>query len=226
MFKAQNSKTGENSKPNRRKKSRPVSPASVLRRANRTPDLVLDVGVRRGTPFLYETFPDVEFVLIDPQKDGETLLTDRPKKFTFLNKAVGSAPGKMTLTEQDGLSSFLARKQSREVEVQYEIEVDVTTLDVILDNYPDKSKVGLKLDVEGYELEALKGLVRNIGKIDFIVAEVSVLNRFENGYDFSQMVAFLSDLDFRFYNLLGNTLVRPRNFLDCLFLRRNDPNFN
>jgi hypothetical protein len=34
------------------------------------PEIVIDVGVRKGTPWLYESFPDAFYILVDPQSTG------------------------------------------------------------------------------------------------------------------------------------------------------------
>ena len=66
-----------------------------LRTYGFAPATVFDVGVYTGTPWLYESFPDAHFVLIDPQGD---LQGPRPAKGDFHAVAVGAEPGQMTLT--------------------------------------------------------------------------------------------------------------------------------
>jgi len=101
------------------------------------------------------------------------------------------------------------------------------TLDAIIDAHlPDAKRIGIKIDTEGFEMEVIAGLDRHLSRIDFLVSEASVLNRFEGSYNFSELVAALWDKGLRFYNLLGQTGLRAPRVYDCIFLQANDPAFD
>jgi FkbM family methyltransferase len=201
--------------------------AEALRALGREPDAVIDIGVRQGTPWLYEVFADAPFLLVDPQEGGESLLTARPSSFVFVNKAAGRAPGRLTLNEQGAMSTFLARTELTHVPTRRTYEVEVVTLDDLIDlHLPDARRIGLKIDTEGFEIEVLAGLVRRLDRIDFIVSEASVLNRFEGSYNFSELVAALWDKGLRFYNFLGEPGLRAPRVHDCIFLPARDPAFD
>src|SRR5437868_10611288 len=119
--------------------------AEALRVLERKPDAVIDVGVRGGTPWLYEVFPDTPFVLVDPQEGGAALLTSRPKDFVFVNMAAGRAPGYLMLNEQGAMSTFLTRTKLTEVRTRKTYEVEVATLDTLIDAHlPDAKRIGIK----------------------------------------------------------------------------------
>ena len=201
--------------------------AEVLRVLERKPDAIIDVGVRSGTPWLYEVFPDIPFVLVDPQEGGAALLTSKPNDFVFVNMAAGRAPGRLKLHEQGAMSTFLTRTKLTEVRTRKTYEVDVTTLDAIIDAHlPDVNRIGIKIDTEGFEMEVIAGLERHLPRIDFVVSEASVLNRFEGSYNFSELVAALWEKGLRFYNLLGQTGLRAPRVFDCVFLKAGDPAFD
>lgn len=204
-----------------------VSWASVLKAARRSPDIIIDVGVRYGTPALYRAFRDVPFLLVDPQKDGEALLMKKPRSYKFVQVALGSEPGRLTLHEQAGKSTFLERTERTRTETREEYEVDVITLDALMDEHAPTGKIGLKVDVEGFEMEVFKGLSSaRAERIDFIIVEASVRNRFTNGHHCTSLVSLLSQKGFRFYNIMNDVRVRPPNYYDFLFLREDDPIFN
>lgn len=201
--------------------------AEALTALARKPDAVIDIGVRRGTPWLYEVFADVPFVLVDPQEGGEALLTSRPKNFVFVNKAVGRAPGRLALNEQGAMSTFLVRTTLTQVPIRKTYEVEVATLDDIVgEHLGDARRIGVKIDTEGFEMEVIAGLVRCLERIDFIVSEASVLNRFVGSYNFSELVSELWRKGFRFYNVLGDAHPRAPRVHDCIFLPANDPAFD
>ncbi len=193
----------------------------------RTPDAVIDVGVHRGTPWLYEAFAGVPFVLVDPQESADAELASKPDDYVFVNKALGRAPGRLTLSEQGPMSTFMTRTPLTRVPTKRQYEVEVTTLDaVIAEHLPWARRIGLKIDTEGFELEVLGGLAAHLDRIDFVVSEASVLNRFEGSYNFSELVCAFWEKGFRFYNLLNETRRRPPRVYDCIFLRANDPAFD
>jgi len=201
--------------------------AAALRELERRPDAVIDVGVRRGTPWLYDVYADVPFVLVDPQEGGAALLTSRPKAFVFVNKAAGRAPGHLTLHEQGAMSTFLTRTKLTEVPTHKSYDVEITTLDDLIDAHlPAARKLGLKIDTEGFEMDVIAGLDRHLPHIDFIISEASVLNRFEDSYNFSELVTEFWRKGFRFYNLLGEIETRAPRVHDCIFLQANDPAFD
>jgi FkbM family methyltransferase len=201
--------------------------ARLFRSLGRKVDGVVDVGVRRGTPWLYEVFPDARFVLVDPQEGGEALLTARPADFVFVNKALGRAPGRRTINEQGAMSTFLERTTLTSVRTRKRYEAEIVTLDaVIAQHLPAARSIGLKIDTEGFELEVLAGLGAAASRVDFIVSEASVLNRFENSYNFSELIAELWKMDFRFYNILNPPYPKAPRCYDCLFFRKDDPAFD
>jgi FkbM family methyltransferase len=193
--------------------------AKQLRLLDLAPQVVVDVGVRRGTPWLYNSFPDADFILVDPQRAGLSAVTFRPKRFSFLNKALGAREGQLEFKEQGDLSTFLERTElTATAETTETYAVEVTTLDKIIDGVPPDSRCGLKLDVEGFELEVLRGLDKHAGRIDFIIAELSIRNRFENSYTASDFIIAAREKGFRFANIMGRVPLRIPRFLDCLFL--------
>ncbi len=192
----------------------------------RSPDAIIDVGVFRGTPWLYETFADLPFVLVDPQEGAEEMLAAKPKDFVFLNKAAGRAPGRLALNEKGAMSSLLERTALTSVPVRRRYEVDVVTLDSIVSRHlPQARRIGLKIDTEGFELEVLAGLEEHAGRLDFVVCEASVLNRFENSCNFSELVTELWKKGLRFYNVLNPSRPAAPRFYDCLFLPKDDAAF-
>lgn len=196
----------------------------VLRRLGRRPATIIDVGVRHGTPPLYRAFPNAHYVLVEPQRGAEETLRHRPASYVMVNKGAGAAPGTLTFSEMGGHSGFAERVPGANVVTKETYETEVTTLDLIIDEHAPTGRLGLKVDVEGFELEVFRGLTRHLDRIDFIMSEVSVRDRFVDGYNLSDLVAELRDKGFRFFNILNPS--KPiANFYDCLFLAKDDPLF-
>jgi FkbM family methyltransferase len=188
-------------------------------------DIIIDAGVRTGTPQLYRAFPERLFVLVDPQRGGEALLDLRPDHYRFVNKALGARQGHALLSDEGAKSSLCERTPLTSSGAAASYEVEVTTLDDLLDDLPAAGQVGLKLDTEGYEIEIMAGLDRHLDRVEFVICEASIRKRFINGYHFSDLVALMRDKGLFFYNVLSRPQRHPL-FYDVLFLKAGHSLFN
>lgn len=192
-------------------------------------DVVFDIGVADGTPWLYRQLPAAELHLFDPLDPTpalERLL--RGRSYTFHKCALGAAPGELALQhniEQPSRSSLLSRTPLTATDQAYEeVVVAVRTLDDVVSGLPHLQgrRIGLKVDTEGYELEVLRGAVRTLAQCAFVVCEASIARRFENSYRFEELVGFMAEHGFTVHSLLtaerdGNGIIR---FVDIAFTRR------
>lgn len=129
--------------------------ADYLRGLDLEPDVVVDVGVWQGTPWLYEAWPDAHFVLVDPQ--GEAPLVHKPKSYEFHAVAAG------VMERQcggSGAGPSLRMGPGREFQ-------QVLTREVI----PPGSYV-LKVDAEGDDEWVLMGAVRVLGRCLAVIVEL------------------------------------------------------
>lgn len=181
---------------------------------------VVDVGVDRGTKPLYDAFPESQFVLVDPRRQAESLLRDRPPRYIYINKALAAAAEKRILREQEaGKTTLLDRTPLTKSPITAQYEVDVTTLDELLDHSDCKPPFGIKIDTEGYELEVLRGLTRHWSSVQFVICEASIRKRFVDSYQISELVSYMLEHDFLLFNFLSPVIERPR-YYDVLFVPR------
>lgn len=195
-------------------------------------DVVFDIGVGAGTPWLYRSFPKARFVLIDPQQDCATIVREKGllKDFHFHAVALGGGHDRAVLNvpfsskRKEGSMASLKRRTdklaARFVRMEQE-DVDVRPLDDIAVAYG--GRVGLKLDTEGSELEVLQGARETLLRSDFVLLEMSVMPRFEGVGLPSQLVALLSDAGLQMRDILSfgagpGKKAHPR-YMDVLFAR-------
>jgi FkbM family methyltransferase len=190
------------------------------------PKTIIDVGVSHGTKNLYDAFPDLPFILIDPQKGGENLLTQKPKEYTFIQKGLGAEPGVMTLNESASQSSFVERDGvfDGDYPTVDTYDVEITTLANIVEELNPEPPFGIKIDTEGFELEVLKGMNGIFDKVDFLICETSIRRVYKDSYQFSELVAFLAEHGLLFYNILNDVAPWPR-YYDTVFLQKDNPKF-
>lgn len=206
--------------------------APYLRSYGFQPDVVFDVGVGEGTPWLYRSFPEATFVLIDPQPECAEAVREKAvlSDFHFHAAALGDQSREATLTipfSDKGQQSDMAslRKRTDKLANSFvrtkEVTVSVKTLDQISVAYP--GSVGLKVDTEGSELEVLQGAQETLKRCDFAILEMSVSPRFDGVGLPSGAIALLAQagLEMRDVIKVGagpGKKARPR-YLDILFSR-------
>lgn len=188
---------------------------------------VIDIGVFQGTPRLYNAFPNTFFVLVDPHKQGQNLLKDKPNKYQFFNVALGSSPGTIIMNQMGAKSTLLTRTKLTASKIQKTYEVKVITLDDLIQHLDTATRknIGIKIDTEGFELEILKGLNKYQDNVQFLITETNVRKRFTTNYRFSELISQVSNLGLEFYNFLNPKGRAPR-YYDCLFLRKESRFFN
>lgn len=207
-----------------------------LRRFGRGVGTIIDVGSYVGTGWLWTAFPRLPFIMVEPIRSAEAKMVQEAKeagltpRYTFVTKACGAAPGRALLRQpiDKGNKSSLHERTDLSAEdgASDAYEVEVTTLDAIIDELQPDLPIGLKIDTEGSEIDVMRGLDRHAGNVAFVIAEVSVRKRFVGGYRFSEMIATMKDRGFEALAVVGKAgKLRPR-YMDVLFVREDSPLFD
>jgi FkbM family methyltransferase len=130
--------------------------------------LAFDVGAHKGDVTHALLGIGARVVAIEPWKEGFEIINARHghnPRLVLMRCALGSKQGRQTLhiNEHPGSTSLLS--DWRPDNVVATDEVSVTTLDTVIQKHgvPDY----IKIDVEGFELEVLRGLSRPISLISF-----------------------------------------------------------
>jgi hypothetical protein len=124
-------------------------------------------------------------------------------------------------SELFGRSSLLRRTLHTATGAQvHKREIPIKTIDEIVVERGLSGPFGVKIDTEGYELEVIRGAKSVLHDTQFIIAEVSVLPRFEGGYTFFDFISALHEEGFFLSDVL-RVARSPRGFgvmfLDALF---------
>lgn len=182
---------------------------------------IVDVGVNQGTRELWDAFPGMQILLVEPLVEVlDRTVSDNPGyAFVALAAAAGSKSGEMKLNvmPDSAHSSFLNRTQ----EASDVRDVKIVRLDEVLSAGAFAKPYGIKVDTEGFELEVLEGCRGIMNDVEFVIAEVSVKKIFKDGYKFSQIVALMAEYGFEIMDILSSSGGPPNNF-DCLFVKNDD----
>jgi FkbM family methyltransferase len=200
-----------------------------LRMLKFNPKTVFDVGACCGTKPLYEAFPDAHHVLIEPLAECETKLRGFLKRYRgeLVPLAAGSSKGQRTIyvapDESLYLSSFYQKNGATDHKLPVrKRNVPLTTLDAIVAERNLNVPFGLKIDVEGNELEVLKGASRTLQDTEFIILELSIQKRFDELFSCADIVSFLNQNGFRLHDILEifRTINSEVQYVDAVFNRK------
>jgi FkbM family methyltransferase len=172
---------------------------------------ILDVGANNGdwSRMASEIFPGSIFYLIEPQQEMEASLSDFCQKHpgsSYFLAGAGSKKEKLFLTLWEDLSgsSFLPEKDDKLLERGKQREVPVLRIDDLIASGQMKMPELIKLDIQGFELEALKGAESTFGKTEVYILEVSLYNYNINCLpEFSDVISFMRERNYVVYDFPG-----------------------
>lgn len=198
-----------------------------LRRRGFTPRTVFDIGVARGTPDLYATFPNAHYYLIDPTKESLPHMNQIARQLDaeVLNIALGDSEAEMMIDVRTGdINGATFYKEVGPLNSVRQYLVQVRRFDRLVCNFERPALC--KIDVQGAELQVLKGMGERLQDIDALIIECSVLATLEDGPEVSAVIAFMSQQGFALYDILDTTR-RPLDTalaqVDLLFVPENSP---
>jgi len=138
-------------------------------------DTCFDIGANYGNRTEIFLSLGAKVIAIEPQpKQAKFLRRKFKNKINLIEKAVGAVSSKSTMyiSADNQLSSLssdwiseVKKQRFNHVSWDKKIEVEITTLDDLIKQYGKPNFC--KIDVEGYELEVIKGLSQPIRIISF-----------------------------------------------------------
>jgi len=169
-------------------------------------DIVVDLGGNIGmfTRYAYHMGAS-KIITFEPDKRYFSILKQNaPSNSILFNAAIGDKLGKMTLTESEHLGGSNLWTENNPLLKQY--EVNIYTLDYIIENGLIPKIDFLKVDIEGSEIIALNGISdENLSKIRNIAVEYHHEHlKFDENLR-QRFVERLTNLGFNSYTLFCGT---------------------
>lgn len=169
---------------------------------------LLDVGANIGdwTRMALSIYPDLAFVLIEPQREMVTslqALAARPGCH-FVNAAAGAQPGEavQTIWPDLGGSSFLPPVEQEALASGRQRLTPIVTIDAILkDEAPTFEPDLVKLDIQGFELEALRGGTTLFGRTEVFIIEMSLFSFMPRQPLVRDVMSFMAARMYEFYDI-------------------------
>jgi FkbM family methyltransferase len=126
------------------------------------PDVIFDIGAAAGTVGLYDTWPDAQYILVEPlakfSPDMEKLCRSLPRA-RYRIAAAGSEQGRAHIAYHPTEPHLLASAMTAPPEWPRD-EVEKITVDQLLAECKRDQEIHsalLKIDVDGPEIDVLKG---------------------------------------------------------------------
>ncbi|MEQ8403761.1 MAG: FkbM family methyltransferase [Oceanicaulis sp.] len=165
---------------------------------------VLDVGIREKTPFLMQNFPHHRHYLFEPMREWHDAIKAAYAglDYELIPSACGSEDGRVEFRtafmqagfdkpSHGGMTGFIP-----ESEVADRYEVEVVRLDSFIETRGLEGPFCLKVDVDGADLEVLKGAERTLESCNIVSLEMTRRN-------FAAIAGFMHDRGFYLHSLTG-----------------------
>lgn len=194
------------------------------------PAVAIDVGAYVGewTTGFRRIFSGARVLMVEPQPSHIHRLRSMTAACAEIELApvlLGACPqGSVAFYLSESASSVLPEPERRQsVEV---ISIPMTTLDEVTAGSKFARPDFIKLDVQGYELEVLKGGEKILRSAQAVLMEVNLLPILDGAPLFHEAVHFMGERGFRLYDLC-TFFRRPYDGalwqVDAIFVRSSSP---
>lgn len=197
-------------------------------------DFIIDVGANSGqfSQVISHFYPNAKIESFEPIPE---LYLKNKKKFnndkniSLYNQALGNQEGEITFNKNKfghissilEISSDNIHYPKKENDLD-QIKVKINTLDnLYLNNDKILGVSLLKLDVQGYELEVLKGGHMILKNIDHIIIEANLEQLYKDQPSFTEINRFLNDNNFELSGMLDFNLGSKNKYIEIDLLYNN-----
>lgn len=198
---------------------------------------VLDVGANRGQ-FLEDWvrhLPKAKFYCFEPIAEEFKQLDKTAKKYSneiiAINCAVGNINGQIKFQKNNFTpsSSILTATKTNESYFPQTVNTELIDVQIIrLDDFFEKidledlREIFLKIDVQGYELEVLKGAVNVLKNTKICLLEINFDDLYAGQPTFKQIFDFLSEYGFEYKGAFDQVFHKNGHliFSDVLFTKK------
>ena len=192
------------------------------------PKIIFDGGANVGEFALLarRIFGDEpEIHMFEPQPACAPILEKltQQRKLHFHAAALGSTPGQLLPFVVDPAGITTGAHVAPRANSHPSVMVPFVTLDSLFQSrLSSQDRAFLKLDLQGWELDALKGSIGTLPSIEVVLVEVSF---FSQAYEpsIASIVSFFDDIEFDLYDIASLSGIQANNRLhqaDFVFLNR------
>ena len=200
---------------------------------------IVDIGANEGqfSKEVKRIFPDARIFCFEPlpepfRKLREWVDTVEAERVKIFNLALGSSAANMEMychLDHDPSSSILkTTKYTSEIypftDRQTKAAIVVETLDHMFENADNElvPDILIKMDVQGYEDQVIRGGQETIKKAKACILEISLDHLYEGQAEFKRLLVMLEDLGFQYAGNLDQIYAWDGHviYIDALFVKR------
>jgi len=193
------------------------------------PNVILDVGAAHGdwARMSAKIWPEAKIYGIEPnlseKDDLERTKRDLPH-FNYLHGFLGSQAGAVKYSNQGTQTTLCSETTDNPNDSQDQAQIYV--LDALIKQGKVETPDLIKLDVQGYELEVLRGAVNALTTCQMVLAEVNFFAWHKKVPTVTQVIQFMAEHGFCWYDIAG-VIRRPTDDalwqMDLIFVRQDHP---
>lgn len=170
---------------------------------------ILDVGANYGhwARQAVSVFPDAALIMVEPQDEMQPYLseisTSRPNSH-YIKAGAAREAGELIQTIWQDLagSSFLPVVNDGHLESGRQRKTPMITLDaLLLERFPTFQPDLVKLDIQGFELEALSGGESLFGRTELFIVETSLFRFLPRQPITREIITFMADRGYELYDI-------------------------
>ena len=170
---------------------------------------IVDVGANKGdwTRLSLSVFPRARVLMIEPQPEMrshlEQLCRDNPN-LEFVQAGAGRDPGQLVQTIWKDLagSSFLPKPSEEKLRDGTQRITPVVTIDSLVNGRSGFHPDLVKLDIQGFEIEALRGSTTLFGRTHVFILETSLYRFMPNMPVTAECIEFMSARNYDLYDVV------------------------
>lgn len=199
-----------------------------LKKKNFSPGLIIDIGAYEGlwTIDFLEVFPSARVLMVEAQKSKEIFLKRIRQKYPNTDYAI-SLLSSANETEKHFYENATASHISNvpDKDSFYQI-IKTQTLDSLLEEKQFPLPDFLKLDVQGHELEVLKGASKALLHAQICLLEVTLIDLGDQNPLLFHMIHFMDEKGFQAYDIcqfMRRPFDKTLYQMDVLFVKKDSP---
>lgn len=194
-----------------------------------TPNIVLDIGAYHGywTKTMMNIYPDAKYYLFEGIDYKELDIYQKNNNvFIYKNILLNDKEVEVDWYQKKNTGDSFYKELTHIFRNTKPIKRKTITLDTIInrDNILKNDKnIFIKIDCQGAEIPILKGSKTILNKTDFIVLEIPLFGKYNEGiHNFLEHIQFMDSIGFCPFDIIDNHYINGFNMqIDMLFINKN-----
>lgn len=199
-----------------------------LKKLGFQPRYIVDCGAYEGlwTKEFFSVFPNAHSLLVEAQSNKiEVIQNNLPKNITVYNALIGSEDDKEVLFSISETSSSVIDSLDNSSIISYS---KTRKLDTIINELQFPEPDFIKIDVQGYEVEVLKGATKAIQSCEFVLLELTLMP-LNNEPTILEVMNYMNNINYQLYDI-SSFILKPFDKalyqIDGLFVKKNSKYVN